>query len=129
MYDGGDTVIEKYTKFFKALGEPTRLKILKVLAEREMCVCELIEIMEMNQPRISQRLKVLKEAGVISERKQAQWIYYSLCCEDFHDFINAFVAFIQEDLKNIGELAAECQRMHKDSNRCSNKVGMHGEAR
>ena len=108
-------MIKKYTKFFKALGEPTRLKILKILAEREMCVCELMEIMEMNQPRVSQHLKVLKDAGVISERKQAQWNYYSLCCEDFHDFVNAFVAFIQDDLKNISELAAECQRMYKGS--------------
>lgn len=105
-------MIEKYTKFFKALGEPTRLKILKLLAEKEMCVCELIDVLNMNQPRISQHLRVLKEAGAIKERKQAQWIYYSLCCNDFHDFIQAFVAFMGEDLKNIGDLNAEYQRMN-----------------
>lgn len=105
-------MIQKYTKFFKALGEPTRLKILKLLAEREMCVCELMDVLEMNQPRISQHLKVLKEAGTVKERKQAQWSYYSLCCDDFHDFIQAFVAFMEEDLRNIDDLNTEYQRMN-----------------
>lgn len=104
-------MIEKYTKFFKALGEPTRLKILRLIAEREMCVCELMEVLEMNQPRISQHLKVLKEAGVVKERKQAQWSYYSVCCNDFQEFINAFVSFMTEDMKNISDLATEYQRM------------------
>jgi len=104
-------LIDKYTKFFKALGEPTRLKILKLLADREMCVCELMEVLGMNQPRVSQHLKVLKEAGLLKERKQAQWSYYSLCCSDFHDFIQAFITFMNEDLKNIDDLADEYRRM------------------
>ena len=104
-------MIDKYTKFFKALGEPTRMKILKLLSDREMCVCELMDVLDMNQPRISQHLRVLKEAGVVKERKQAQWSYYSLCCSDFHDFIQAFVAFMNEDIKNIDFLSAEYQRM------------------
>jgi ArsR family transcriptional regulator len=107
---------EKYTKFFKALGEPTRIKILKLIAEREMCVCELMEVLDMNQPRISQHLKVLKEAGVVSERKQAQWSYYSLCCEDFHNFVEAFVAFIKTDTKNNDQLVDGDQRLLNSSN-------------
>lgn len=108
-------MIDKYTKFFKALGEPTRLKILRLIAEREMCVCELMEVLDMNQPRISQHLKVLKEAGAVKERKQAQWSYYSVCCEDFHDFINAFVNFMNEDMENIRDLANEYERMNKST--------------
>lgn len=104
-------MIDKYTKFFKALGEPTRIKILKLLADRELCVCELMEVLDMNQPRISQHLRVLKEAGIIKERKQAQWSYYSLCCDDFREFTQAFIVFIEEDLKNIGELTGEYQRL------------------
>ena len=104
-------MLEKYTKFFKALGEPTRLKILRLIAEKEMCVCDLMEVLEMNQPRISQHLKVLKEAGVVKERKHAQWSYYSVCCNDFQEFINAFNAFMTEDMKNISELANEYERM------------------
>jgi len=47
---------EKYTKLFKTLGESTRIKILNLIAEREMCVCELMEVFEMKQPRISQHI-------------------------------------------------------------------------
>lgn len=90
-------MIENYTKFLKALGEPTRLKIINLLAEKEMCVCELMEVLEMNQPRISQHLKVLKEAGVVQERKQAQWSHYSLCCDEFQGFV------VKSDMKNIAD--------------------------
>lgn len=105
-------MIEKYSKFFKALGEPTRLKILKLVAAREMCVCELMEVLNMNQPRISQHLKVLKEAGAVKDRKQAQWTYYSVCCNDFKNFINAFVNFMTDDIKNFSDLVSECKRMN-----------------
>lgn len=103
-------MIDKYTKFFKALGEPTRLQILKLLVKRELCVCELMEELDMNQPRISQHLKVLKEAGVVKERKQAQWSYYSLCCNDFQAFIQAFVQFINDDNTNAKEVDNNANR-------------------
>ncbi|MFZ5899221.1 MAG: ArsR/SmtB family transcription factor, partial [Bacillota bacterium] len=57
----------------KALGEPTRLKILRLLHERELCVCEIAEVLQMSQPRISQHLKVLRQAGLVSERKVKIW--------------------------------------------------------
>ena len=65
-------------KVFKALGEPTRLKILKMLSLQSMCVCELSEVLDMLQPRISQHLKILKDAGVVEENKEGNFTYYSL---------------------------------------------------
>ncbi len=53
----------------RALGEPTRLKILQLLHERELCVCEIAEALQMSQPRVSQHLKVLRLAGLVDERK------------------------------------------------------------
>lgn len=105
-------MIDRYTKVFKALGEPTRLKIIKLISAREMCVCELMEVLAMNQPRISQHLKVLKEAGVVRERKRAQWCYYSLCCDGFQEFIDSFSSFMREDVKNLHEMADEYQRLN-----------------
>lgn len=65
-------------KAFKALGEPTRLKIIKMLAIQGMCVCELSEVLGMLQPRVSQHLKILKEAELVEETKEGYWVYYSL---------------------------------------------------
>ncbi len=65
-------LIEEIAYLFKAMGEPTRLKILKLLSIQEMCVCELVEVLDISQPRVSQHLKVLKNAGVFKERKDKQ---------------------------------------------------------
>lgn len=64
--------MNNYVKILKALGEPTRLKILKLLSIRPMYVCELESVLQMTQPRISQHLRTMKEAGLVIEKKEAQ---------------------------------------------------------
>ncbi len=65
--------------FFKALADPTRLRSLVLLAqERELCVCELARALDIVQPKISRHLAQLREAGVVSTRREGQWIYYRL---------------------------------------------------
>lgn len=64
---------------FKALGDPTRVKIIRMLAENEeLCVCKILENLEMTQPALSHHLATLKNAGLVSPRKQGQWIHYRL---------------------------------------------------
>lgn len=63
---------------FKALSDETRLRVIKLLEERELCVCELIQVLEMSQPRISRHLGVLKNAGLVNDRREGKWVYYSL---------------------------------------------------
>lgn len=61
-----------------ALSEVTRLKIVQLLTEREMCVCELVDRLGISQPAVSHHLGVLRRAGLISDRKSGKWTYYSL---------------------------------------------------
>ena len=63
---------------FKACADETRLRLLVLLAERELCVCELVEVLEMPQGKISRHLAVLRRAGLVSDRRFGTWIYYSL---------------------------------------------------
>lgn len=64
---------------FKALGDPTRLKIVQMLAENgEMCVCRIVEELNMGQSAVSHHMAKLKQAGLLHSRKQEQWIHYSL---------------------------------------------------
>jgi ArsR family transcriptional regulator len=63
---------------FHALSEDTRLRIVDLLGEGEHCVCELTEALEISQPLLSFHLKVLKEAGLVRDRKQGRWAYYCL---------------------------------------------------
>ena len=62
----------------KALAEETRLKIITYLTVSELCVCELVALLEISQPSVSQHLKRLKQAEVIVEERRGKWIYYSL---------------------------------------------------
>ena len=63
---------------FKACADATRLRILFLLAERELCVCELVEVLEMPQGKISRHLAVLKNAALVRDRREGTWIYYAL---------------------------------------------------
>lgn len=61
---------------YKALTHPVRLQLLRVLAEREACVCHLTTLTRRPQPYISQQLSILKEAGLVTDRRDGQIIYY-----------------------------------------------------
>lgn len=66
----------------KLLSDKTRLSIIALLKEREMCVCDIVDILETTQPNISQHLKKLKTGGIVNETRRSQWIYYSLNLEN-----------------------------------------------
>ena len=65
-------------KFYKALGDETRQRMLGLLQTREMCVCELITALSMTQPTTSHHLKILEEADLVKSRKEGKWVFYSL---------------------------------------------------
>lgn len=74
MIDVTDAAVET----LKFLGDKNRLRILQILAQRESCVCELVDQIDMTQPLISYHLRRLREAGLVRTRRKAQWIYYSI---------------------------------------------------
>jgi ArsR family transcriptional regulator len=63
---------------FKALSDETRLRILKLLEQGELCVCDITAALDMVQPKVSFHLSTLKEAELIRDRKQGKWIHYSI---------------------------------------------------
>ena len=62
----------------QALGEQTRLRIVRLLASGERCVCELQDTMDVAQPRLSFHLRKLREAGLVTHRREGRWIHYAL---------------------------------------------------
>lgn len=107
-----------FETFFKALGEPTRLRIIRMLAEQELCVCELEEILQISQPRISQHLKVLKQAGLISERREGQRRMCKFNRDYYYDVMEDFGKFMQMPLNEIPEYKEEYQRMRDITSTC-----------
>ncbi|REE81576.1 ArsR family transcriptional regulator [Paenibacillus taihuensis] len=74
--------IEEISESLKLLSDKTRLTILALLKHKDMCVCDIVEILKTTQPNVSQHLKKLKTGGIINETRRSQWIYYSLNVED-----------------------------------------------
>jgi len=70
--------MEELLGCLKAVAEETRLKILKLLEEGELCVCDMVAALDMVQPKISFHLAVLKDAGFVQDRKQGKWSHYRI---------------------------------------------------
>ena len=68
----------RQSKFFKALSDEKRIRILKLLTIKEMCVCELMIALDTTQPNLSHHLKILENQGLVNRRKEGKWAYYSL---------------------------------------------------
>ena len=94
-------LIEEASRLFHALSEPTRLRILEQLKGGEQCVCELTEAFNTGQSRLSFHLRVLKEAGLINDRPEGRWIYYSLNLEGIKE-LAAFVDTLKDSQPSHG---------------------------
>ena len=70
--------IQKNADIIKAIGDPTRLKIIYLLEHGELCVCEIMTVLDKPQPTVSHHLNLLKNAGLLKWRKEGIWIHYKL---------------------------------------------------
>lgn len=101
--------MNELTSIFKALSDETRLRIIKLLEQGELCVCDIVAALDMVQPKVSFHLNALKEAGLIRDRKQGRWIHYRLDTSDmFKRFLvlavieKAPLDAVQKDRKRLG---------------------------
>jgi ArsR family transcriptional regulator, arsenate/arsenite/antimonite-responsive transcriptional repressor len=63
---------------FRALADRTRLRLLNLMADKEICVCYFVEILRISQPKISRHLAYLRRAGIVASRRQGRWMHYRL---------------------------------------------------
>jgi ArsR family transcriptional regulator len=68
----------KIAFLFKALADHTRLRLINLIGDDEVCVCFFVEVLKINQPKISRHLAYLRRAGVVSARREGKWIHYRL---------------------------------------------------
>ena len=80
--------MDKVVLLFKALADETRLRILKLLDEGELCVCDITAGLDMTQPNVSFHLGILKEAGLVRDRREGRWMHYDL---DLSDLTNRVI--------------------------------------
>lgn len=86
---GRESYFEVKARFFKALSDPTRLKIIKLLAEKEMCVCEVMAALNLTQPNASHHLNLLEREGIVKKRREGKWILYKLATPEILQLIES----------------------------------------
>jgi ArsR family transcriptional regulator len=70
--------MKKLIRVMKAMSDPGRVKVLKMLEEKEMCVCEIKTVLQLAQPTVSKHLKILEDAGLVESSKDKVWVNYRL---------------------------------------------------
>ncbi len=81
LYNAGMTATRtafSLEKLFRVLADPTRLRLLNLIADREICVCYFVEILEISQPKVSRHLAYLRRAGIVDTRREGKWMHYRL---------------------------------------------------
>ncbi|SFM78726.1 ArsR/SmtB family transcription factor [Thermodesulforhabdus norvegica] len=70
--------MKDFIRVMKALSDPNRVKIIKLLTVRELCVCEIQAALNISQPTVSKHLKILEDAGLVKSKKNGLWVIYSI---------------------------------------------------
>lgn len=96
-------------RFFRALADPTRLRLINLIARQEMCVCYFVQVIDAPQPKISRHLAYLRRAGVVAARREGKWMHYRLAVPT-----DSHAAAI---LKTTVEALRQDKKMQRDSQR------------
>jgi ArsR family transcriptional regulator len=96
---------------FKALGDPNRLRIMKMLEQRELCVCEIRTILKLSNSTVSEHLTVLREAGLIRDAKAGKWVNYRLNTCTENQLIQNTLRFLVKSLGSKGLLKSDITKV------------------
>jgi ArsR family transcriptional regulator len=94
-------------RWFHALADETRLRIIDRLSEGEQCVCDLTALLDAAQSRLSFHLKTLKDAGILLDRRQGRWVYYSLNPEVIEE-VEKFVSSLRTHTRRLRSVPKCC---------------------
>ncbi|MDO9509576.1 MAG: metalloregulator ArsR/SmtB family transcription factor [Thermovirgaceae bacterium] len=96
----GDTYSRRKVEIFKALAHPVRLRISEELIKGEKCVCDITALFSFDRTTISKHLSVLKSAGVIIDRKEGLFVFYSLNLKCLGKMLNCLSGSVEAELEN-----------------------------
>lgn len=100
-------------KIFKALSDETRLRMIKLLQQRELCVCEIMQAMGISQTRASRNLGILKNAGLITDKREGLWVHYSISREKTNKYHQAIEELLKKWLVDDTVVMEDRKRLKK----------------
>lgn len=103
-------MIEAFTNITKALADPNRVRIVMALREGELCVCRIIELLQLAPSTVSKHLTILKHAGLVEGRKEGRWMHYRLP-HDRSSAAGKTLAWVFASLENASEIGTDRKRL------------------
>ena len=97
-------------RVMKALSDPNRVRVLKILQGGELCVCEIHRVFNLAQSTVSKHMKILEDAGLVDKKRQGSWMIYSLADNPETEYAEAMLTEMRHWLENDQEL----QQMRKE---------------
>ena len=109
--------MKDFIKVMKALSDPNRVRIIKMLQHKTMCVCEMREALQLAQPTVSKHLKLLEDAGLVFSNKDGQWVNYSLTDGDNSPYVAALLGNLRhwlEDDEGVSGLVEKLPSINRE---------------
>lgn len=103
--------MKSFLKVMKALSDPNRVKIVKMLQHKTMCVCEMQAALKVSQPAVSKHLKLLEDAGLIAFNKDGLWVNYYLSDGSSSPYVATLFGSLRHWLEDDPEIAALIERL------------------
>lgn len=110
--------MRKFIKVMKALSDPNRVKMVKLLQRRVLCVCEIQEALGLAQSTASKHLKILEEAGIITYQKEGSWVNYRLTDGDRNPYVASLLGNLRhwlEDDADVTDLVARLPEINRET--------------
>lgn len=96
--------MKDFIRVMKALSDPNRVRVVKMLQEKEMCVCEIQEALGLAQPTVSKHLKILEDAGLLQSKKDGLWVNYRLARDESNPYAIEMLKHIDKWLMDDAEI-------------------------
>jgi ArsR family transcriptional regulator len=104
--------VRPLTRLFRALGDETRLRIVALLSNGELCVCHLENALDLNQSNASRQLGILKAAGIVDSRREGTWVYYSIAPQE-HELVAAALEVLTKSFSTKRAVRSDLVKLRK----------------
>ena len=105
--------MKNHLRIFKALSDKNRMRIMKMLEVKPMCVCEITAVLNLAPSTVSKHLSLLHEAELIEDRKEGRWVNYSLPSKSQIHFVSEMMKLLRRSLKDDPEVVADMEKAKK----------------
>lgn len=114
--------MKSFIRIMKALSDPNRVRVLKLLQKGELCVCEIQEFLQLAQSTVSRHMKLLEDAGLVERQRRGTWIMYSLADTDSTGYGAELLSLLEgwlEDDKGLQQMRLNWDLVLKNTKNCT----------